>query len=37
MIVLVNIVLLTVIDVSTTYAVVIFRVRVSCITSVDDI
>ena len=32
-----NIVLLTVIDVSTTCALVIFRVKVSCITSVDDI
>ena len=29
--------LLTVTDVSTTYAVVIFRVKVSCITSVDGI
>ena len=37
MIVRVNIVLLTVIDVSTTCEVVIFRVKVSCITSVDDI
>ena len=32
----VGLLLLTVTDVSTTYAVVIFRVKVSCITSDDD-
>ena len=37
MIVPVNVVLLTVTDISKTYAVVIFRVKVICITSVDGI